>query len=330
MLNPGSILLVRTDRIGELILTTPAFRALRRTFPQAKITLLVRPSSYEAVEGNPDLDSIIKIDPAADLDNLRKGLGFISFVRGLKAGMSVVFNPSKFFNVALFAAGVPIRAGYDRKMGFLLNRKIPDRKYLCEKHEVEYNLELAGTVGAVASDTAPYFPLPDDWMDRASGIFKANGLGSDRPIVAIHPATSNPEKSWPPERFARLSDMISGESGVRVAIIGGREEAGVSRAVISATKTGAADLTGRISLKDTASVLKKCALLVSCDSGPVHVSAAVGTPVVALFGESRSGGSAVRWGPYGEAHIVVKKPKVVDISVEDVFDAVRSKLCAAL
>ena len=326
MLKPRGILLVRTDRIGELLLTTPAFGAVRESFPGAKITLVVKPSSSPVVEGNPCVDSIVKLDPGPDLDSLAKRLRFIRFLGSSGFDMVIIFNPSRFFNVAAFLSGIPVRVGYDRKLGFLLTNAIEDKKYLCEKHEVEYNLDLAKAAGAGILSERPCFPFAETDERAAAEMLAKNGITGGA-FVAVHPGTSNPEKSWPAERFARVCDKMIDGFGIKAVLVGGEEERRTAGEVKSKMRNPVLDLTGRLALKEFGALLKRAALLISCDSGPVHIASAVGTPVVALFGEARPGGSSKRWGPYGEGHIVVGRTKVTDITVDDVFVAVSGKLC---
>jgi len=270
LLNPHKILLIRTDRIGELLLTSPAFSALRETFSGAKIVLVVRPSSAAVVEGNPSIDSIIKLDPDFDLDSMGKRLKFIRFLAESRFDMAVIFNPNKFFNIAVFLAGIPVRVGYDRKLGFLLTRALEDRKYLCEKHEVDYNLDLAKAAGAKTAGNKLCFPLSEADEREVERVLAQNKINAGTAIVAVHPGTSNPEKLWPSERFAGICDRIIEKTGVKIVLVGGREELQVAGEVISKMRNAPLNLTGSLSLKEFGAFLKRASLLLSCDSGPVH------------------------------------------------------------
>jgi lipopolysaccharide heptosyltransferase II len=325
-LNPKKILLIRTDRIGELILTTPAINSVRSAFPEAEISLIVSASSFEAVEGMRSVDTVLAVDPVSEFSSIRGTFKFILSLRKQDFDMAVIFNPSKFMNLSVFLAGIPVRVGYDRKLGFLLNRRIADRKYLCEKHEVDYNLDLIKSVGVNPSGQNLSFVVLPANEETAEAIARGAGLLSGEKFIAVHAATSNPEKVWPADRFAAFCNMAEARLGVKVVLVGGKDEERISQEVKDKAGISFCDLTGKLKLKEFAALLKKAALLVSCDSGPVHVSAAVGTPVVALFGESRPGGSSRRWGPYGAGHTVVGKPAVVDISVGEVFEAVKARI----
>lgn len=326
MINAKKILLVRTDRIGELLLTSPAMRAIRQSFPDAEITIIVSSHSAGVVEGCPYVDSIIKFDIERIKSSFVGKLKIFIMVKKSRFDLAIMFNPSKFFNILTFLAGIPIRVGYDRKFGFLLSHRTKDRKYLCEKHEVEYNLDLVGLVGASTQDKAPYFPLDNSLEETIRSIFENYGIGPKDMLVAVHPATSNPEKVWPLDRIAKISDTIMDEFKTRIILIGGKGETKIADEVKTKIENSVLNLTGQLSIKELGSILKRCLLLISNDSGPVHIASAVGTSTVVFFGEERPGGSSKRWGPYGEGHSVISKPNVADITVEDAYKVIREKL----
>lgn len=318
-----NILLVRTDRIGELLLTTPAMRAIRLSFTKAKIAIVVNPSSIEVVEASPYVDSIIKFDSKGANSSFAEKAKFFKTIKRSKFDLAVIFNPSRFFNILTYLANIPVRVGYDRKWGFLLSHKMEDRKYLCEKHEVEYNLDLVRLIGADCDDKLPYFPLNNSSEEKIKNLLRDNEIRPDDLLVAVHPATSNPDKRWPFDRFAEICDRLIKEFDAKIVLIGAKEEARISDEVKTVMKNSILDLTGLLSVKELGSVLSKSKFLISNDSGPVHIAAAVGTPTVVLFGEERPGGSSARWGPYGEGHRVISKPKVSDIAVDEAYEVIR-------
>lgn len=321
-----NILLVRTDRIGELVLSVPAILAVRRHFLSAKITVVANPSSSEAIEGAPFIDSIINFDPKKDYTGFLGWLSLFCLIKRSRFDLVIIFNPSKLFNILTFLACVPVRVGYDRKAGLLLTHKIQDKKYLCDKHEIEYNLDLIGTIGIKISDKNLYFPLDVSAEIEINDILKENNIEEGDFLIAIHPATSNPEKMWPPDRFAQICDKLSEEFKVKIVLVGGREEQMTSDDLKSKMRNAVLDLTGALSLKELGCLLRRCLFLISNDSGPVHISAAVGTPAIVFFGEKRPGGSSRRWGPYGEGNLVIVKPKIDDITVEEAYKAISGKV----
>jgi ADP-heptose:LPS heptosyltransferase len=195
--------------------------------------------------------------------------------------------------------------GYDRKWGILLNHRIPDNKNLGLKHEVEYNLGLVDLISAKTNNKS----LSLGRLPRHNNL---EYVGA----VAIHPYTSDKVKEWPLERFKELSRRIAGELRLSVIVVG-KAETGAE--LFSNLEGNIVNLVNKTSLIGLAQVLKQCRMLVSCDSGPMHLAAAVGTPVVALFRNDLPGKTARRWGPWGSGHTVIEKADLNDIAVEEVL-----------
>ena len=135
-----SILAVRNDRFGEFLLNIPAFRALKETFAGVKLTVITGPEAGSLAKSIPFVDEVIVHRNKGN--SLLSKVGLISLLRRKDFDIAIMLNPSKEFNIITYLSGIPVRAGYDRKYGFLLTRKMEDKKYLGEKHEVEYNLFL--------------------------------------------------------------------------------------------------------------------------------------------------------------------------------------------
>ncbi len=297
-----NILVIRNDRFGEFLLNIPAIRALKEKYPQARIRLAV---SYVVCE----LAGLVEcVDEVVVWDEGKRNL------RKHKFDLCIILNPSKEANWASFWAGIPVRAGYGRKWGFLLTHRIKDTKYLGDRHEVDCNLELVGLMGAKTLDKTLKIKVNDNLFREFIG----------QRVVAIHPFTSDPVKQWPVERFKELAQRIKRELGLQVVFVGEYQGQSILRTVPSGD--GIINMVNKTSLVELAALLKRCSLLVSGDSGPVHLAASVGTPVVALFRNDLPGKTAKRWGPWGEGHIVIEKSNLEDISVDEVFSRVKEKL----
>lgn len=306
------ILVVRNDRFGEFLLNIPAFRALKETFLYAKISLVVNPYVKELAELIPYIDEIITWE-----NRKHKFLEIIKFsliLRRKNFNLCIIFNPSKEFNIISFLASIPIRVGYARKWDFLLTHKIEDTKYLGLKHEVEYNLELVGLVGAKTEDKSLSLNITED--------FTIPQIKDVSNLVAIHPWTSDPIKQWPIENFVELAKRICENKTIKVVIIGGAQEEKNKQIFNHIEAENIINLTGKTTLKELASLLKKCRLLISGDSGPVHLASCVGTKVVVLFRNDIPAKSAKRWRPWGEGHIIIEKPTLSEITVEEVLDKI--------
>jgi ADP-heptose:LPS heptosyltransferase len=240
--------------------------------------------------------------------------------------LAVVSNPKKELHLAVWLAGIRWRVGYTRKWGrSLLTHRLDDRKALGERHEVEYNLDLVRTLGLPT--TSPQWQLPYFERERAEvlQLLLRQGIKPSEPWLVIHPWTANPLKQWPVDRFQTLIRQCVESLSVQVVVIGGREEVQKANDLLPAG-VSVGNLTGQLTLRQLAALLQGARLLVSNDSGPVHLAAAVGAKAVVLFGTSNPATGPGRWGPYGEGHRVIWKPTKEAIGVDEVFAAVRQVL----
>lgn len=212
-----------------------------------------------------------------------------------------------------------MRAGYARKWDFLLTEKQEDLKHLEQKHEVEHNLDLVKVIGAETNDKMLSLKIEDLELHRAGVNTGPVGL------IAIHPWTSDPVKQWPVERFRELALRIAKETDSDVLIIGGPKEL-PKGALFNDLDKRIKNLTGKTTLIELASILKKSKLLISGDSGPVHMACAVGAPVVALFRNDMPGKGPKRWGPWGEGNVVIERKSLLDIGVDDVMKAMSNPI----
>jgi heptosyltransferase-2 len=299
-----NILVVRSDRLGEFLLNIPAIRALKETYPDAKIILAVNAKVKELAEAVEYADEVVVWD-----DVFRKCL------RRRMFDACVVLNPTKEAHLACFFAGIPVRVGYNRKWGILLTQKIADNKGLGLKHEVESNLELVSLIGAKTNDKSIS-------LGRLPSYNNPEYAGA----IAVHPYTSDALKQWPIEQFRRLIKKLAEESKYKVIIVGKEEFTRGGLESFDGLGSNVINLINRTSLVELVQILKQCRLLVTCDSGPMHLAEAAGTPVVALFRNDISGKTALRWGPRHNNSIVIEKNNLSLVSVDEVFDKTKEAL----
>jgi heptosyltransferase-2 len=301
------ILIVRTDRIGDVLLSTPVIRALRENYPYAYIAMMVSPYAKEIVENNPYLDEVIVYDK----DNRQKSwINSIKFALGVKKkrfDLAVILHPTNRVHLVTYFAGIPKRLGYDRKLGFLLSDSIKHNKQLGQKHELEYTLDILKYLGIQSKDKNIFIPIKPESEKWAEELFLQEGIDKYDKLLAIHPGASCPSKIWPQDRFAKIADQLIEKYGFKVLIIAGPKDIASAKIVCKNMKHPAVDLAGKTSVSQLASVLKKCQLFISNDSGPVHIASAVGTPVISIFGRNQKGLSPKRWGPVGKKDRVLHK-----------------------
>ncbi len=313
MRNFKNILIVRTDRMGDVILTIPAIRALRKTFPLAKIALWIDRSTKDIVEGLPFIDEIILEDKACGW------LGYfrlIAFLRKKNFNLAVVFHTKRRTNAACFLAGIPYRLGYkNNKFGFLLNHPVADERHLGTKHETEYCIDLLRDIGVNSEDLqlqVARHKEADIWAERFFIEHKLTG----KPVVAIHPSASCPTRFWPVEFYTDLAVRFIREYKVAVIIVGDKLVQPAASKIIVQTGSSAVDITGQTSLSQLISLLSLCRVLISNDSGPVHLAAAVGIPVISIFLRAQPGINPLRWRPLGINSVLIHNKKGEEIILD--------------
>lgn len=315
-----NILVFRNDRFGEFLLIIPALRALKDTF-NAQITIVVDDYVEELAR------CIEYVDEVLCWRKEKHGLQRIwEFARQLKKkrfDVSVIFNPTQEAHFISYLTGIPIRVGYNRKWGFLLTDKMQDLKHLAEKHEVEYNLDLVGLIGSKVDDKSLSIKVPEDVEERVRTLLEKYNL-KDKEFVVIHPFTSDAYKQWPIVNFYNLIKEIKDK--VKVILIGGKEERRVEIFEPLVDGTNVIDLVGKTSLVQLGAILEKARVLVSNDSGPVHLACCVDTPCIVLFNNSNPAKSSKRWGPWGKGHIIIEKDGMDKITVDEVLDALSMRL----
>ncbi len=291
------ILVVRTDRIGDVVLSTPVLQALRGAYPNAYCAVMVGPAARDVVEGNPFVDEVLVYDKDGSHRGWLASMRFALSLRRRRFDAAFILHPTNRVHLIVFFAGIRLRFGYNRKLGFLLNRRLAHAKHLGEKHELDYNLDVVERAGLTRERPPLYMPFSPAAEEWARQVLEGAGIGPGERVLALHPGASCRSKRWPAERFAEAAEALMRTYRLKTVIVGGRQDAASAAGIAGRLGPGALNLCGRTSVAQLASVLRRCALLISNDSGPVHVASAVNTPVVSIFGRKQPGLSPRRWGP---------------------------------
>lgn len=301
------ILVIRLDRIGDVVLSTPAIKALRDTFPKSYIAFMGRPVTKDIMAGNPYLDEVILYDK----DNKHKGpwssLRFAMALRKKKFDLAVILHPTNRSHIIAFLAGIPERLGYNKKCGFLLTRKTEDTKRQGLRHEAEYSLDLLKALGVQVKDARLFMPVNKDDESTVVEFLKKLHVRKEDKIVTIHPGASCPSKIWPKERLAKVADALANEFNLRIAIVSDNKDAEIAEEMGKLMSSSPLVLGGKLTLGELAALLKKSCLFISNDSGPVHIAAALDIPVISIFGRNQPGLSPRRWRPLGKGNIYLHK-----------------------
>ncbi|MDD3087146.1 MAG: lipopolysaccharide heptosyltransferase II [Candidatus Omnitrophica bacterium] len=301
------ILVVRTDRIGDVLLSTPVIKVLRDNYPHAFIAVMVSPYSKEIVDENPYLDEVVLYDKDAKEKGWFSSIKFARKLSRSKFDLAIILHPTNRVHLIAYLAGIPKRIGYDRKMGFLLTDKFSHKKQLGQKHELEYNLDLLKDLGLKINDKSLFMPIRPASEEWAADFLKLQGIKEIDRLLLINPAASCPSKIWPANRFAEAADRLVKRYGLKVIIVCGPKDILIAENVLAQMKAPAYSLAGKVSLSQLASLLKRSVLFISNDSGPVHIASALGVAVISIFGRKQSGLSPRRWGPVGLRDKVLHK-----------------------
>lgn len=301
------ILIVRMDKIGDLVLSTPVIKAVRDAYPDSHITLLVRPYARQIVEGNPYLNEVMTYDKATDGKGLLKDILFAMKLRKKKFELALVLHPKNRTHIMVFLAGIPERIGYNKKLGWLLTKKIPHIKQYGLKHEIDYTLDLVRYIGIDPKNRALYVPINKISEQKIKGIFAKNGILENNKVITIHPGSSCPSKRWNFKHFAKVADRLAESRSAKIVIIAGPSDKVLGDRMSGSMKAPHLNLSGKTTVADLASILKRSALFISNDSGPVHIACATGTPTISIFGRNDRGLSPERWKPIGEHDLALHK-----------------------
>ncbi|MFL6208069.1 MAG: lipopolysaccharide heptosyltransferase II [Pyrinomonadaceae bacterium] len=301
-----------TNWVGDAVMTVPALRAVRRLLPRAHITLATRPWA-EGIFADADfIDDLLLIDDGA------RGLrGFFQQVgawRARRFDLAVLFPNAAGPALVAAAARIPLRFGYatDRRAP-LLTHPLPPPEWRSTRHEVFYYLYLVAALEHALTGTQdiamqePQFALSvsDERKAAARELLRAHGVRFDRPLVALCPGSINSRaKRWPTESYAALADQLIADAGADILLIGSQAEADVTEQVRAAMRQQSVVLTGQTSLAQTVAILSLADLLVTNDTGPAHIAAALERPTLIIFGPT----NPLTTRPYAPTAEIIRQP----------------------
>jgi len=305
------ILLVRTDRLGDMIVTSPLFAEIKGAFPQCQLTVLASAAGAPVARGHSAVDAV-EVDPIeAKGSGWRGTLALAQRLRRLHCDAAIVVFAKHRLAMAVRLAGIPLRIGPgQRGYSFLFNRPVrQDHRTPPIRHETAHCLDLLRPLGIEpASAARPVWQVAAEDAATVDRILAQQGIRSAQAIITIHAGSGGSALNWSPARYAELADCLAAERGVRIIVTGTAQEADLVARVCAAMRTPAVDLAGRLTVPQLGALLARSSLFVGSSTGPSHLAAAVGTPSVALYCplvECLPG----RWRPQGD-HCTVLLPPV--------------------
>jgi len=342
------ILVRGTNWVGDAVMSVPALRLVRARFPSARITLLVRPWVKDVHSAVDFIDELVVYDRGA---SHRGPAGFLRLARELRRRrFDLALLLQNAFEAALLAwcAHIPLRLGYARDArSWLLTHPCRIDPPVRAAHQVYYYLGILSAAGLAPPrlwEDKDYRPsirigVSDADLQSARRLLAGSGIADGDTLIGLNPGASyGPAKRWLPDRYAALADRIAERYRARIVLFGAAAEREIAGEVARKMRRPAVVLAGRTRLGELMGLIAQCRLLVTNDSGPMHLAAALGVPQVAIFGSS----SEVATGPLGPDARIVKHPVgcspcflrrcpidfrcMTRIAVEDVFAAAASQL----
>lgn len=294
------ILVIRTAYIGDVMMTLPILKPLKTRFRNARTSFLTSTAAGELLENNPFIDEVITHDPFWFYPVKKKS--YLEFIKKLREKSFDLVIEARGDIRELFFLVRPLRATFKVSYsigggGYFLTHTVPFDRV---RHKVEYHLDIIRYLGCEGNAEGSVY-LSGQEKDRVNKLIEAKGI--KKPFVVIHPGARLPLKRWLKERFAVLCDGIADRYNIQVVLLGSGAEKELVSEIIVKLRHKAVSLAGELTLRELAGVLSEAALFICNDSSPMHIAAAMKTPVVAIFGPSKS----IETAPYGNIHRVVEK-----------------------
>ncbi len=293
-----NILLVRIDRIGDVLLSLPMLPLLRRSYPNARISVLTRRYTRELVDHHSCVDEVLIYEHE---DNIRSLWTILKELRKRCFDIAVIPYPRFRPTLLLFFSGIRIRVGSGyRWYSFLFNRRVFEHRKDGKKHEVEYNLNLLRPLGIEAQGHPEFeFSISSSARNAVDSMLAHQSVSPQEKFVVFHPGSGGSARDWSGENFSKLGNEVHRRLGVKVIVTGGKGEEALVRRIIDGMTGSPLSVVGKLSLMELGELIRRAKVFVSNSTGPMHIAAIVGTPVVAFFPPIVQC-SPVRWGPYTE------------------------------
>ncbi len=315
-----NILVIRLDRLGDVLMNVPLIHRLKENFPQSRLTMMCQPPIEPVLSQVEDIDCF-EHATFAEIDTLRGLWRIYRRLKKRKFDCVIITHPHKKLHLLSWLLGAHWRMGFDRKWGFFLNYRRPDVKDEGGSHEIDQNLAVVDVL------------CPKPWSGAISLGFKHRllrasvlskfGLREEEEFCVFHVTTSNPAKQWPLEHFAQVAVQLQKRFKGTVLLLGSEKREEIQRVFKDlAASVRVLNYVGRTDLTELAVLLGAARFCLSLDSGPYHLAWMQKTPVVGIFSRDAQGSNPQRWGVYKQ-HALCKEifRSLAEITVEEVSEA---------
>lgn len=289
-----NILVRAVNWIGDAVMTTPALIAVRETYPKARITLLANPMVGQLLQVHPAIDRVLVFDRKGEHNGLAGRLRLARQLKCEKFDLAIVL-PNSFDSALIpWLARIPQRWGKASDgRSLLLTRRFHEPAAPSDRHEVQYYCDLLRSFGLSSPQSKPLLATTPQEDDEAAALFALHGIPAEAMLLGINAGASfGSAKRWYPERFGEVADRLATEWDARIILFGGPDEVGIVTEIEQTLQGQCLNLAGKTSVRQLMALIKRCSFFVTNDSGPMHIAAAFGVPLVAVFGPTDHVGTA--------------------------------------
>ena len=303
------ILITRTDRIGDVVLSLPVIKTISKMFPDEPLHMMVSSYAYPIVENYPGLTSVIRYEPEEGSNKVSRTKQLIQHLRDLKIkkALMLVYDPEVL--AIIKKAGIKERYGPLTKISGMFNYTAwrSQHRSKVDQHELEYNLALLDMLGIKerSFDATLELPVAKNNVSLAYEILRREGF--DIPAagyIVVHPGCGGSALNWRYAYYAEVASRLAESTGLSIVLTGTEAESSVLAAIKQHIKGAAYNTAGKFSLKELIALISEAKLFIGPSTGPMHIAAATSVPVVAIFSPVRVQ-SVKRWGPYSKESIAI-------------------------
>lgn len=291
-----NILIVRTDRIGDVVLSLPLARIIKEKFPDAKITFLVRDYTKALVVNNPFIDDVITLEEKSSKVLIKRN---VSRLRSKNFDTAIIVYPTFKISLIIFLSGIKNRIGSGYRLySFLFNKKVFEHRKDAVKHELEYNLSLLSAIGIENSgginNVSFDLEVNQSSLSKVDKVLESIGIKSDEKFIIIHPGSGGSAIDLPIEKFKELIKLLTNKK-YKVVLTGSEKEIDLCNQL--KLNEFVFNLAGKFNLEELIALVSKSSLLVANSTGPIHIAAALNKFTFGFYPKVKVC-SAQRWGPY--------------------------------
>ena len=304
-IKPENLLIVRTDRIGDVILSLPLAGLVKKHYPNCKVTFLVRDYTKELIEDHPYIDKVLVLNETDGKVNLKEN---IFAIKKFNFDSSIIVYPTFFTSLVIFLSGIKNRIGTGyRWYSFLFNEKIYEHRKYAERHELEFNVNLLKKLN-INENISPAnvkfdISINPDSDKKVNEILHRNNIDEKRQIIIIHPGSLGSSVDLPIDKFKELIDLIINKTDFQIILTGSKNERELCEELVTSEKVK--NFAGDFSLSELICLINKAEIFVSNSTGPIHISAALNKYTIGFYPKFLAC-SAKRWGPYTTKALVFR------------------------